>query len=472
MPKATPSRPTIAGSPSPEVVSAALAALQAQLADERAAHRATEAALGKAEAARQTAEARAARLEAENTQSAEQISRLEHLNKELRKALFGPRSEKLGEDERQLSFEEFWAAIAEAGGRPEADDREQDEEAGGKRRRRSPRGSRSGVRFGPQVDRRQEVIEPDTIMCPCGCGEMTKIGEDRSERLDYEPAKFTVIETVRPRYACNKCKGGGVVQASASASLVEGGLPTEALLAHVLIAKYGDHLPLYRSQIYRSIEVTARRWRHGWAIVSPRGRLPGCGVEGQPPGSGRDHACSILAAARRRRATCGPRARRAPLERRGPAGASSRYRQVWRQAFERLFGDGAARRLLATTSWRGRSARRPRDAGSVLGARSAQAERGVRLERFADRAGRSQDRQALCDRGEDPGRGADDASIRWEESAPTPSGLARRAALAGLTALPSRRELAYIANQWAGCWVPARRPPRSTRTWWRTESAR
>ncbi len=190
MPKATPSPPSSAGSPPPEVVSAALAALHAELDDERAARRATEAALceaeqarGAAEAARQTAEARAARLEAENAQSAEQIGRLEHLNKELRKALFGPRSEKLGEDERQLTFEEFWAAIAEAGGRPEADDREQDEEAGGKRRRRSPRGSRSGVRFGPQVDRREEVIEPDTIMCPCGCGEMTKIGEDRSERL-------------------------------------------------------------------------------------------------------------------------------------------------------------------------------------------------------------------------------------------------------------------------------------------------
>ena len=260
MPKGTPSPPTSAGSPPPAVVSASLVVLQAELDDERAAHRATEAALRDAEAARQTAEARAARLEAENAQSAEQISRLEHLNKELRKALFGPRSEKLGEDERQLSFEEFWAAIAEAGGQPEADDQEQDEEAGGNRRRRSPRGSRSGVRFGSHIDRREEVIEPDTIMCPCGCGEMTKIGEDRSERLDYEPAKFTVIETVRPRYACNKCKGGGVVQASAPASLVEGGLPTEALLAHVLIAKYGDHLPLYRqSQIYERSGIEVHR---------------------------------------------------------------------------------------------------------------------------------------------------------------------------------------------------------------------
>ena len=116
------------------------------------------------------------------------------------------------------------------------------------------------MRFGAQVDRREEVIEPDTIMCPCGCGEMTKIGEDRSERLDYEPPKFTVIETVRPRYACNTCKGGGVVQAPAPAALVEGGLPTEALLAHVLISKYGDHLPLYRqSQIYERSGIEVHR---------------------------------------------------------------------------------------------------------------------------------------------------------------------------------------------------------------------
>ena len=109
------------------------------------------------------------------------------------------------------------------------------------------------MRFRPQVARREEVIEPDTIMCPCGCGEMVRIGEDRSERLDYEPAKFTVIETVRPRYACNKCKGGGVLQSPAPASPVEGGLPTEALLAHVPIAKYGDHLPRYNRYMLNDV---------------------------------------------------------------------------------------------------------------------------------------------------------------------------------------------------------------------------
>ena len=74
---------------------------------------------------------------------------------------------------------------------------------------------------------------------------MVKIGEDRSERLDVIPAQFRVIVTVRPRYACKTC-AKGVVQALAPAHLVEGGLPTEGLLAHILVSKFCDHTPLYR----------------------------------------------------------------------------------------------------------------------------------------------------------------------------------------------------------------------------------
>ena len=231
------------GSPSPAVVSAALADLRQKLENERA--------------ARQAAEAAAARLEAANAEITEQNRRLEYLNTELRKALFGKKSEKLGADERQLSFDDLGTAVSEAGGQP--DEPAQNEEAGARHPRR-PREPRSGVRFPPHLKRIVQVIEPDTNMCPCGCAEMTKIGEDRSERLDVVPAKFLVIETVRPRYACNKCKGGGVVQAPAPASLIEGGLPTEGLLAHVLISKYGDHLPLYRrSQIYERSGIELHR---------------------------------------------------------------------------------------------------------------------------------------------------------------------------------------------------------------------
>jgi transposase len=76
------------------------------------------------------------------------------------------------------------------------------------------------------------------------------MGEDVSERLDIVPAQFRVIVTRRPKYACRICEEV-VVQAPAPARLVEGGIPTEATVAHVLVSKYADHLPLYRqAQIY------------------------------------------------------------------------------------------------------------------------------------------------------------------------------------------------------------------------------
>jgi transposase len=79
---------------------------------------------------------------------------------------------------------------------------------------------------------------------------MTVIGEDTSERLDVIPAQFRVILTKRPKLACRACVGT-VVQAPAPVRLIEGGIPTEAMVAHVLVARYADQLPLYRqAQIF------------------------------------------------------------------------------------------------------------------------------------------------------------------------------------------------------------------------------
>lgn len=92
------------------------------------------------------------------------------------------------------------------------------------------------------------VIKPE-LSCACGA-ERHVIGEDVSERLDVMPAQFRVIVTHRPKYACRSCEGG-IVQAPAPAQIIAGGMPTEATLAHVLVSKYADHLPLYRqAQIY------------------------------------------------------------------------------------------------------------------------------------------------------------------------------------------------------------------------------
>jgi transposase len=95
------------------------------------------------------------------------------------------------------------------------------------------------------LPRVEVTLAPEDTACPCCRAAMTVIGEDISERLDVIPAQFRVIVTKRPKLACRSCPGT-VVQAAAPARLIEGGIPTEAMVAHVLVARYADHLPLYR----------------------------------------------------------------------------------------------------------------------------------------------------------------------------------------------------------------------------------
>ena len=175
-------------------------------------------------------------LEAVNT-------RLEHMVKELNHLLYGPKSERFTEDERQLAFEDLEVATAEAQAQSDTTPMTTP-----RKKRRPPLRNRGHLP--DHLERIEQVIEPDSIVCPCGCGEMVKIGEDRSERLDIVPAQFRVLVTVRPKYACPN-KDGGVAQAPAPVHLIEGGLPTEAFMAYVGVCKYGDHSPLYRqTQIY------------------------------------------------------------------------------------------------------------------------------------------------------------------------------------------------------------------------------
>src|SRR5262249_44296165 len=100
------------------------------------------------------------------------------------------------------------------------------------------------------LPREEIVVEPRDTSCPCCGSKMHVMGEDRSERLDVIPAQFKIVVTPRRKYAC-RAGGGAVVQAAAPARLIEGGIPTEELIAHVLVSKYADHCPLYRqAQIY------------------------------------------------------------------------------------------------------------------------------------------------------------------------------------------------------------------------------
>ncbi|EGH30066.1 transposase component [Pseudomonas syringae pv. japonica str. M301072] len=87
--------------------------------------------------------------------------------------------------------------------------------------------------------------EPDNTHCPCGCA-LKRIGEDVSEKLDYTPGVFTVERHVRGKWVCDDCET--LIQAPVPAQIIDKGIPTAGLLAHVMIAKFADHLPLYRQE--------------------------------------------------------------------------------------------------------------------------------------------------------------------------------------------------------------------------------
>jgi transposase len=175
---------------------------------------------------------------AERDQALSQIDRLRHLLRQLQRAQFGRRSEKLDPEQLLLALEEIEQAIAAN----EADDDKKNTVAARARaeKRRVNRGA-----LPAHLPRLDVTIEPDDTNCPCCRSPMHVIGEETSERLDVIPAQFRVIVTHRPKYACRACEEA-VVQAPAPERLIKGGLPTEAMVAYVLVAKYAWHLPLYR----------------------------------------------------------------------------------------------------------------------------------------------------------------------------------------------------------------------------------
>lgn len=179
--------------------------------------------------------------------SEEARRRLEVILGELRREKFGAKSEKLRPDQHHLPLEdvEITQGILDAA--------QERAEAVIKGRSQSVPDQGSHRNRGclpahlPRVER---IIEPASTRCPCGCGVMTKIGEDVSKRLDVIPAQWRVLVTRRPKYICRHCSGP-VVQAHAPEHVVPSGLPTEAAIAHVIVSKFGDHTPFYRqAEIY------------------------------------------------------------------------------------------------------------------------------------------------------------------------------------------------------------------------------
>jgi transposase len=87
--------------------------------------------------------------------------------------------------------------------------------------------------------------EPENSHCRCGCA-LKRIGEDASEKLDYTPGVFTVERHIRGKWACEQCET--LIQAPVPTHVIDKGIPTAGLLAHVMVAKFADHLPLYRQE--------------------------------------------------------------------------------------------------------------------------------------------------------------------------------------------------------------------------------
>ena len=169
--------------------------------------------------------------------------RLRQIIKELQRHRFGRRAESLPEEQLQLGLEEVQQVEAE--GQAQIEESAPAELQKRVAQRRANRGALPG-----HLPRIETLIDVASKICPGCSGQLHRIGEDISERLDIVPAQFRVLVVRRPKYACRTCEDI-VVQAPAPPRLIEGGLPTEATVAQVLVSKYADHLPLYRqAQIY------------------------------------------------------------------------------------------------------------------------------------------------------------------------------------------------------------------------------
>jgi len=172
-----------------------------------------------------------------------EIENLKLLILKLKRMHFGPRSEKCDRDIHQLELrlEDLEASQAAAEPPPIVPATIVLKQEAARKPARRP--------LPANLPRETETIAPEDQACPdCG-GKLRHMGEDVSETLEYVPARFKVIRTVRPKLSCAGCSQ--IVQAPAPSRPIDRGLAGPGLLAHVLVAKYADHLPLYRqSEIY------------------------------------------------------------------------------------------------------------------------------------------------------------------------------------------------------------------------------
>ena len=193
-----------------------------------------------------------------------EIERLQLQLAGLRRNRFGRRSEQLDDATLQQGEEDLEQSVAEQQAGldavlPPADAPSPEPDAAPADPPRAKPAKRNRGALPADLPRVEVIVDIDDKACPCCGGTLHVIGEDRAEMLDYVPAQFRVRVIRRPRYGCRGCEEA-VVQAPAPDRPIDGGMATEALLAHVLISKYGDHLPLYRqAQIFARQGMTLDR---------------------------------------------------------------------------------------------------------------------------------------------------------------------------------------------------------------------
>ena len=175
------------------------------------------------------------------------IEKLEHQLAGHRKARFGSKSESL--DQLAFALHED-AEIADAAAALQEEAGQVDDDNPGKRRH-------SRAPLPDHLERQSEVLSPGETCADCG-GTMRALGEYVTQELEYIPGRFVIREIVRPRMACNCCEA--FAQSPMPSRPIERGRAGPGLLAHVLVGKYCDHLPIYRqSEIYAREKVDLHR---------------------------------------------------------------------------------------------------------------------------------------------------------------------------------------------------------------------
>jgi transposase len=194
-----------------------------------------------------------------------QIDRLHEQIRLLRSKLFGRKTEKYvdaGQDQLRL-FDEIEQAVSR-----EEENRQEVPVAAHTRKKR---GRRPLLEDLPRIEVVHDLPEAEKV-CACGC-QLTKIGEEVSEKLDYIPAKLQVIRHIRYKYACKGCEGvdsdGGAVKiAPPPVQIIPKGIATPGLVAQILVSKFCDALPFYRQEkIFTRLGIEIpRATMANWAI--------------------------------------------------------------------------------------------------------------------------------------------------------------------------------------------------------------